>query len=311
MRILVTGASGFLGRALSAHLEACGHEVTGLSSRDCDLTRGDSLERRLEGQRYERIYHLAAWTQAGDFCLYHQGEQWIINQLINTHVLKWWQRHQAEAKLVAIGTSCAYPPDRELCEENYMQGEPIESLYAYAMTKRMLLAGLRALQQQYGLRYFYAVPSTLYGPGYHADGRQMHFIFDLVRKIIRGRELGERVILWGDGYQRREVVYLADFVEALERVSESVDNAIVNIGSGEDHTIREFADVICDIVGYPRERIEYDLSRYVGARAKRLEVRRLRSLLPTFSPTPLRRGLEATVQWFYESRAYLGGEAAG
>ena len=305
MRVLVTGASGFLGRALCAYLGARDHEVTGLNSRNCDLTQSDGLDRVEIHLHYERIYHLAAWTQAGDFCLHHAGEQWLTNQLINTHVLQWWRRRQAQAKLVAIGTSCAYPLDGDLCEENYMVGEPIDSLYAYAMTKRMLFAGLRALHRQFGLRYLYAVPSTLYGPGYHDDGRQMHFILDLVRKIIRGKDLGEPVVLWGDGYQKREVIFLTDFVEALYHLVESRDNDIVNIGTGEEHTIREFAELICDIVGYSSERIVYDTTRYVGALSKRLEVTKLRSLLPAFRPTCLRHGLEATVQWFYESRAYL------
>jgi len=311
MKVLVTGASGFLGRALCAYLEARGDELTRLDSKNCDLTQQDALERVGTHPRYERIYHLAAWTQAGDFCLHHPGEQWLINQLINTHVLRWWQRRQSQSKLVAIGTSCAYPPDGELREENYMVGEPIESLYAYAMTKRMLFAGLRALQKQFGLQYFYAVPSTLYGPEYHVDGRQMHFIFDLVRKIIRGKELGEPVVLWGDGYQKREVVFLADFLEALHHLVESRNDDIVNIGADEEHTIRELAHVICDIVGYSPERIAYDTARYVGALSKCLTVTKLRSLLPTFRPTPLRHGLEVTVQWFHESRAYLTAEELG
>ena len=131
------------------------------------------------------IFHLAAWTQAGDFCLRHPGEQWLINQKINTNTLNWWQEDQPQAKLIFMGTSCSYSPDCRLLEDNYMIGEPIESLYTYAMTKRMLLQGARAINQQYGLEYLCTVPSTLYGPGYHTDGRQMHFIFDLVKKIMK------------------------------------------------------------------------------------------------------------------------------
>ena len=186
MEILITGATGFLGTALSAHLESLGHRVVRLGSRNCDLTRPDSLE-SFDDRRYDQIYHLAAWTQAGDFCLRHPGEQWFINQQINTNVLAWWQARQPQAKLIAMGTSCAYPPDRELVEENYLEGQPIESLFTYAMTKRMLYVGPAGAGQQFGLRYLCLVPSTLYGPGYHTDGRQMHFIFDLIRKILRAR----------------------------------------------------------------------------------------------------------------------------
>src|SRR5438445_8537684 len=187
MKILVTGSSGFLGTALCRRLRERGDDFVGLTSSNCDLTKPDSLE-RFNDQRYDQIYHLAAWTQAGDFCLKHPGEQWIINQQINTNVLAWWQQRQAQAKLVFIGTSCAYEPGSSLREDEYLVGEPIDSLYTYAMTKRMLLIGARALNRQHGLKYLCAVPSTLYGPGYHVDGRQMHFIFDFIRKIILGKE---------------------------------------------------------------------------------------------------------------------------
>ena len=120
MDILVTGATGFLGTRLSVHLESQGHRVVRVGSRNGDLTRADSLK-RFNDRRFDQVYHLAAWTQAGDFCLRHPGEQWIINQQINTNVLSWWHQRQPQAKLIAIGTSCAYPVDRELVEANYLE----------------------------------------------------------------------------------------------------------------------------------------------------------------------------------------------
>src|SRR2546426_504216 len=136
MQVLVTGATGFLGTVLTRRLKADGHAVTALGSRDADLKQPHSLEPFAE-RPYDCIYHLAAWTQAGDFCLHHPGEQWVINQKINTNLLAWWHEHQPQAKMICMGTSCAYAPDQELVEENYMVGTPIESLYSYAMTKRM------------------------------------------------------------------------------------------------------------------------------------------------------------------------------
>src|SRR4051812_39383760 len=121
MNILVTGASGFLGGHLCRGLEAEGHKLTRLNSTNCDLTRSDSLQ-AFSGTQFHQIYHLAAWTQAGDFCLHHPGEQWIINQKMNTNVLTWWQERQGQAKLISMGTSCAYAPEMELVEENYLTG---------------------------------------------------------------------------------------------------------------------------------------------------------------------------------------------
>ena len=297
MKALVTGATGFVGRFLCERLQAEGHDVVRLSSRNCDLTDQAALH-TFNDARYDRIYHLAAWTQAGEFCLHHPGEQWVINQQINTNTLAWWSQHQPQAKLIALGSSCAYDPDCELSEDNYLRGVPIQSLLSYAMTKRMLYVGLLSLSRQFGLRYLYLVPSTLYGPGYHTDGRQMHFIFDLIRKIMRGKVHGEPVVLWGDGYQRRELVYIDDFVEVLLRLDAICENDTVNIGAGEDHTIREFAALICDELGYDAEAIAYDATRYVGAQAKLLAVDKLRRLLPEFTPTPVEKGLRETIEWF-------------
>ena len=274
MEILVTGASGFLGAHLCRALEARGERVTRLGTREADLRVADSLA-PFERVRYDQIFHLAAWTQAGDFCLHHPGEQWVINQLINTNVLAWWQAAQPQAKLVAIGTSCSYAPGQALVETNYMEGTPIPSLYPYAMTKRMLYVGLQVL-----------------------------------RKIVAGRFQDEPVVLWGDGHQKRELIHVDDFVTALLGLTERVDNDIVNIGSGVEYSIRAFADILCRHVGYAPARIAYDTTRHVGATSKVLNVSKLQQLLPEFRQRPLEEGLRETVAWYLQALALPPAEGA-
>jgi Nucleoside-diphosphate-sugar epimerases len=306
MKIIISGASGFLGSHLVSFLEGLGHSVTGLNSANCDLRRSDSLK-AFNSSRYDLIFHLAAWTQAGEFCLKHPAEQWVINQRINTNMVDWWQSSQPQAKFVFMGTSCAYAPAGSLREDEFMAGEPIDSLYTYAMTKRMLFQGARAMEKQYGLKWLCAVPSTLYGAGYHLDGRQMHFIFDLIRKIIRGREYGEKVVLWGNGHQKRELVLVGDFVRILWQLTELRENDIFNIGAGEENSIRDFAALICQAVDYPFEKIEFDTGRYTGAESKCLDVSKIKKVLPDYRLTPLKQGLAETIAWFYEHRAYEQG----
>jgi len=303
MRIIITGSSGFLGTTFCKYLAKEGHFLEKLNSKNCDLTISGNLD-KYSADKFDYLIHLAAWTQAGDFCMKHPGEQWIINQKINTNVLEWWSRSQRQAKLVFMGTSCVYSPEGDLSEDEYMLGEPIDSLYTYAMTKRMLYQGARALSKQYGLKYLCAVPSTLYGAGYHTDGRQMHFIFDLIRKIIRGKEYGEPVVLWGDGYQKRELVLVDDFVQTLWKISKKFDNEIFNIGAGEDFSIKDFANKICSIVNYDSKKIIYDTSKYVGAKSKLLSTKKLLDYGLTLPQTSLDDGLNSTIKWFYEKEAY-------
>jgi GDP-L-fucose synthase len=303
MRTLVTGASGFLGTKLCAALARAGHEVTAVSSTTHDLRNSTVLDKLTEP--YETIYHLAAWTQAGDFCLKHPGEQWLNNQMINTTVLSWWSRLQPQAKMISMGTSCAYDPALPLKEENYLVGAPIDGLYTYAMTKRMLHIGQVSLNRQYGLKYLTLVPSTLYGSGYHTDGRQMHFIFDLIRKILKAKKDGEPPVLWGDGYQRRELVHADDFIAIALDLSTRCENEAINIGAGEEFSIRHFAEEICRDVDYPFDKIVFDTSRYVGATSKCLDTKKLGSLCPSLELTPLRTGLREVVDWFSVNRNIL------
>jgi GDP-L-fucose synthase len=303
MNVIVTGASGFLGGHLCTHLEQDGHSVTKLSSKNCDLTDPSGLS-RFEDMAYDMVYHLAAWTQAGDFCLHHQGEQWVINQLINTHVLRWWQQHQPQAKLIAMGSSCCYPDNLQRVEENFLRETPTETLLAYGMTKRMLYVGLDSIHKQYHLNYLLLVPSTLYGPNYHLDGRQSHFILDLIRKIVDAKHLGTPVELWGDGNQSRDIVYVLDFVKAAAVLAERAENRIVNISGGRAYSIRWYAEAISEIIGFDSKQILYDVKKYVGARNKLLETAKLTQLLPSFQTTDIHEGLKSTIDWYANVRGF-------
>lgn len=304
MKVLVTGATGFLGNALTAALKNRGDDVVSVNSKIADLRQAQSLD-QFNQTRFDRIFHLAAWTQAGDFCLRHPGEQWTINQQINTNVLTWWHQKQPQAKLIAIGTSCSYDPSLPLVEDQYLNGRPIDSLFTYAMTKRMMYAGLLAFQKQFSLSYLHVVPSTLFGPSYHTDGRQMHFIFDLIRKMIRGKVYGEPIILWGDGHQRRELVLVDDFVANLLALDAKAVNETFNLGAGSDHSIRDFADMICRKLQMDPSMIQYDTSKYVGARSKCLDIGKARACLGGYRLTPLQTGLDATIDWFWNHRHEL------
>ena len=294
MKVLVTGSSGFLGKSLCKHLDALGYDLTRSNSNICDLRNPLSLE--IYNQiKFDQIFHLAAWTQAGDFCLSHPGEQWIINQKINSNLLSWWSTKQPQAKLISIGTSCSYDPQLPLIEDNYLEGKPIDSLYTYAMCKRMLQIGKVALTKQFGLTYLTVVPSTLYGLEYGTKGKQMHFIFDLIRKFLEFKYYKRPIVLWGDGNQRRELVFIEDFINNLIELDKSENNDIFNIGAGEDYSIKDFAQILSNITGVNISNVQFDKSKYVGALSKVLDNTKIDSKLPKRFKTNLKDGLKKVV----------------
>ena len=300
MEVLITGATGFLGRFLTKRLQQENYNVIPLGSQESNLCDSNALS-AYKAIKFDYIFHLAAWTQAGDFCVYHPGEQWLINQQINTTVLNWWSKYQPQAKLVSIGTSCSYDESLPHREENYLIGTPRDELFTYAMTKRMLLIGQIALNKQYGLSYLTVIPSTLVGPYYNFENKQPHFIFDLIKKIIDYKENKKKVVLWGDGYQRRELVYAEDFVDILLLLDKVAVNEVYNIGAGRDYSIRDFVFMICEILNVDATEIQYDESRYVGAKAKFLDNSKLNSSISEYKQKPLKDVLELTINWMYEA----------
>lgn len=299
--ILVTGGTGFLGRHLVRRLKGDNNTVHVCNTTTCNLHNYDELRTAFKEECFDYIFHLAAKTKAGDYCLYHKGEQWIDNQLLNTNILKFWVNEQPSAKLIGMGTSCMYEPsDEHLKEEMCMTGDTEAGLYAYAHTKRMLLVGLQSIADQYGLKYIYFIPSTLYGTDFVLNDN--HFIFDLIKKIYNGKHHNDDVVLWGDGHQRRELIYIDDVIDIMLLLLHT-DNQVINLGTGHDNSIREFAAVVSKVIGFNPSRIIYDESKYTGAQIKTLSPSKLLSLMPDdFSFTSLDDGVKSTIEYYLSAR---------
>ena len=183
MKILITGGTGFLGTCLNSKLKNKNNKIISVSSKNLDMRNINNFK-KLKNIKFDKIFHLAAWSQAGDFSLKNPGLQWVNNQLINTNLLKWWFSEQPKAKLISVGSSSVYTPGNNLKEKNYINGKPSEELLAYGMSKKMLHIGKEALSRQFNLKYVSFISSTLHGPNYSISNKNSHFIIDIIKKIL-------------------------------------------------------------------------------------------------------------------------------
>jgi len=300
MKVLVTGATGFLGTHLVRKLKELEWDVYISNTKHASLNRIENLW-CYNDIKFDYIFHLAAVTKAGDYCLKNPATQWLENQIINTNILRYWQGWQPQAKIICMGTSCSYTPGIHMKEENYLLGEPEESLYTYAMTKRMVLNGLTAIEKQHNLKWLYFIPSTLYGPDFELDDN--HFIFDFIRNCYKAKYENEKFVVWGDGEQKRELIYIDDAIDAMINLLE-YENEIFNLGTGEDFTINTFAKIVSKCYNYDESLIEHDLDKYIGVKEKKIDTKKVLNHLKDsedFIKTDLTNGIQRCVDYYIEA----------
>ena len=270
MNVLITGSTGYVGKSLVNKLLVgmSGHLITLNSKSFSELKENNrnwklsNLGEKLRNIKFDYIIHLAVKTEAGDYCKIHQGEQFLINTEITNTILQYWKKHQSQAHFITFGSSCGYNNEVDKIESNYFEGVPEKGYETYGYIKRYLLTGLQALEKEYGMKYTYWIPSTVYGPGYDLEDK--HFIFDLIRKIYNGK-YGDEVVLWGDGSQRRNIIYIDDLVDILiYNLEGNKEIGIRNLCSLSNYNIKEYANIICNILGYDINKIKWDKSKHVG-----------------------------------------------
>jgi GDP-L-fucose synthase len=295
-RILVTGGGGFLGSHLVERLEARADDVFAARRRDYDLTLGDDAARLFEEARPELVFHLAAEVGGIGANRANPGRYWYANQLMGAHVLEQARLHGTH-KVVIAGTVCAYPKHTPVPfrEEELWNGFPEETNAPYGVAKKAVLVGAHAYREQYGLDTVFLLPANLYGPRDNFDLETSHAVAALIRKMLAGED---DVVLWGDGSPTREWLYVEDCAEALLLAAERYSGPEpVNLGTGQEVSIRELAELIAELTGF-EGRITWDTSMPNGQPRRSLDTSRARELFGFEARTPLRDGLERTVAWY-------------
>jgi GDP-L-fucose synthase len=275
---------------------------------DYDLTSRDDAERLFRDARPDRVFHVAGEVGGIGANRANPGRFWYANLMMGAHVLE-LSREQGVEKLVIVGTVCAYPKFASVpfCEDELWDGYPEETNAPYGVAKKSILVGAQAYREQYGLNSIFLLPANLYGPRDNFDLQTSHVIPDLIRKMLENRE---RVVLWGDGTPTREFLYVDDCVDGLVLAGERYNGPDpVNLGTGEEISIRELAELIAELTAFEGE-IEWDTSMPNGQPRRSLDATRARELFDFEAQTPLRTGLERTIAWYREHAGATAGAKA-
>ncbi|HEY8489479.1 MAG TPA: GDP-L-fucose synthase [Dehalococcoidia bacterium] len=312
--VMVTGGAGFLGRHVVAELAARGAaRIFVPRSRDFDLRDPDAARRALDRARPDLVIHLAA-VVGGIGANRAQPGRFLYDNAIMGLQLMELARRFGVAKFVTVGTICAYPKHAPVPfrEEDLWNGYPEETNAPYGLAKKLLLVQGQAYREQYGFNAIHLLPVNLYGPGDNFDPESSHVIPALIRKCVEARDAGARYIqAWGTGTASREFLYVADAAEGVVLAAERYDGAEpVNLGTGQEITIRELAALIAGLTGF-RGEIRWDPSQPDGQPRRRLDVSRAAERFGFRAATPLREGLRRTIAWYEAQRAVPAGAAAG
>ena len=246
------------------------------------------------------MFHLAAEVGGIGANRANPGRYWYANLMMGAHVLEQARLH-GTPKLVIAGTICAYPKFAPIPfrEEDLWNGYPEETNAPYGVAKKAILVGAQAYREQYGTNAVFLLPVNLYGPGDNFDLETSHVIPALIRKMVEAGERGEdEITLWGDGSPTREFLYVDDCVEAFRLAAERYDGADpVNVGTGEEISIRELAELIREATGYEGA-IVWDTTRPNGQPRRKLDTSRAEAAFGFRATVPLREGIGRTVAWF-------------
>ena len=298
-RVWVAGHRGMVGAALMRRLWTSGCELLTISSEDLDLRRQADTEAWMADHQPQVIF-LAAARVGGILANDSRPGEFLYDNLaIETNIMEAARRIGVE-KLVFLGSSCIYPKHapQPMNEDLLLTGalEPTNQWYAIAKIAGILMA--QAYRRQYGCDFICAQPTNLYGPQDNFDLTSSHVVPALMRKAHEARLAGAReMVLWGTGSPRREFLHVDDLADALVFLAENYSGEqIVNVGTGEDLTIRELAGKIAAVTGFSGT-LAFDPGKPDGTPRKLLDVSALRRLGWTHS-IGLDEGLASTYQWF-------------
>ena len=307
-KVFVAGHNGLVGSAIIRNLEKKNYNnIYWVCRENCDLTNKVKVDAYFQQAKPEYVFLAAAKVGGIGGNSKYPAEYIYDNLMIQSNVIDAAYRNGVK-KLVFLGSSCIYPKFLKIpiTEDQFMSGHLEGSNDAYAIAKIAGIKMCQAYRKQYGFNAISVMPTNLYGPNDNFDHNNGHVLPSSLSKFHGSLEKSKHwvVKLWGDGSAKREFLHVDDLAEALLVCMEKYDSEeIINIGTGEDVTIKELAEMIVEVTGYKND-YEWDTSKPNGTPRKVLNVDKMKSL--GWEPKiGLREGLESTYEWMKNNESNL------
>ncbi len=299
--VCVTGGAGFLGKVVTKKLRERGaRDVFIPTIEQYDLVDPHSIDKLLTDANPDVIIHLAAHVGGIGANREHPAEFFYDNLMMGVQLMhKAWQG--GVEKFVAIGTVCAYPKYTPVPfkEDDLWIGYPEETNAPYGLAKKMLLVQSQAYRDQYDFNSIFLLPVNLYGPGDNFNPQSSHVIPALIRKCVEAAASNQTSIeVWGDGSPTREFLFVEDAAEGIVMATEFYNESLpVNLGSGNEISIKDLAEKIAELTGFHGELI-WNSDKPNGQPRRALDTSRAYDKFGFRAKVDFDEGLKATIDWY-------------
>ena len=302
MTIVVAGGTGLTGSAIVRAYQAAGEEVIPVGRKVVDLLDRDATFRFIKDANPSLVIDAAAKVGGIGANNSYPVEFLADNLRIQNNLME--AAHAADVhKFIFLGSSCIYPRDcaQPIKEEYLLTGPLEETNSAYAVAKIAGIELIKSFRKEYGRKWISMMPTNLYGPGDNFELAGSHVLPAFIRRFIEAAEKGASVeTLWGTGSPKREFLHVDDLAQAVLHLGSNYDSPEhINIGTGEDLSIKELAELVADLAGFKGD-IAWDSSKPDGTPRKVLDVSKAKALgwAPKIS---LRDGVASTITWYNEA----------